>query len=414
MTYNPTGISMKNIKNVLLFSRANINHNSLNVWINNIEKQLNKYDIKTHIISMADSETKISSNLQNILSNHKIDAAIAVNAIGQQNWKVANSNKSVWDLLHIPFVNWIVDHPLEHVSDLISTTANYNVICVDQNHELFIKKHFPSIRKSYFLPLGGLMDDNSKDIDFSSFKKREYDIVLAAGLMEPDEIKKQLLSLPDDIKCIALKWTDYMEKNISLPPELSLRKTLFDMYSGLEPPEELFISLAKICSPAVFYIRTWIRKEIVQRLMDSGIEFHLFGTGWEHLNSLCPNSKAILHGDIPITETIPLMQNTKLAINILPMFKAGSHDRIATAQLNGAAVFTDSNLYIDQIYSENEIFKFDIENITNIPIMIESLLSDENQLYTIAKNGQRKAKISLSWDCIGKQLISIIEDIINS
>lgn len=405
---------MKDIKNVLLFTRSNINHNSLNIWITEIEEQLNKRGITTHSVSMLNDEEKIVSDLSIILSNHKIDLALAVNAIGQQNWMAAGSKMSLWDSLNIPFVNWIVDHPLEHSSDLESTTRGYSIICIDQKHKKFIDYYFPNIRQTFFLPLGGLGDESSFSEDFDSFKGRKYDIVLTAGLMEPDEIKKQLLNLPADFRDIAIKWTDYMENNLSYSPEEALKLSLKDKFAGLEPPKQLYFYLAKICSPAITYIRTWIRKAVVRNLMDSGVPFHIFGNGWDELNASSTNSNAILHGDIPITETINIMKDTKLSLNIMPMFKAGTHDRISTAQLNGAAVLTDSNDYINQLYSKNEIYKYSLENYQSLPTPLQTIQENTNFLYEVAINGQKKAQEKLSWDKIGNQLINILETVANN
>ena len=232
--------------------------------------------------------------------------------------------------------------------------------------------------------------------------------------MEPDEIKKQLLNLPTDFRDVAIKWTDYMESNLLCSPEEALKLSLKEKYSGLEPPEQLYFYLAKICSPAITYIRTWIRKTVVKNLMDSGIPFHIFGNGWDKLNASSPNSKAILHGDIPITETINLMKDTKLSLNIMPMFKAGTHDRISTAQLNGAAVMTDSNDYIKQLYSENEIYKFSLVNYQSLPTLLQTILNNKKSLYEVAINGQKKAQEHLSWDKIGNRLINILETVVNN
>ena len=398
---------------VLLFQRSKINHNSLNQWVEKIDEQLHRFGLRTHFINLVADQEEIAASPGKILQNNKIDAAIAVNSIGQHNWVNSGTGTNLWDSLDIPFINWIVDHPLEHYSDLSCTSKNYNVICVDQNHREFVNRYFPDVKSAFFLPLGGLGDIDTVSEGYDSFSEREFDVVLTAGLMEPTEIKRSFLSMPQDFREIVLGWTDYMEHNINLAPEEALKRVLKDKYGDIEVPDELYFNLAKIGNQAVFYIRTWIRKKIVKTIMDSGLKFHLFGSGWDELNSQSPDSGAILHGDIPIDETVSLMKRTKLAINIMPMFKAGTHDRIATAQINGAAVLTDTNDYIDRLYGDDEILKYRLDDIVSLPDRIKSIRDDMERLYSVAVNGQRKAKESLSWDSTGEQLYEILKIVID-
>jgi len=396
---------------ILLFKRSAINHNSLNQWIERIEEQLMKHGVSSIIIDMTDE--KLGEKVGVCLNHQKIDATLTVNAIGQQNWGAEGTNSSIWDVLNIPFINWIVDHPLEHCSDLDSSSLNYNIICIDDNHRKFIERYYPRVRNAFFLPLGGLGDRSIPVEEFEDFEKRKYPIVLSAGLLEPDSVKSQLLTLPEDIREIAIKWTDYMEGHLQLAPEEALREVISLKYAGVPFPDEMFIEIAKICSSAVLYIRTWIRKRIVDVLVRSGLEFHLFGSGWDDLLMKYPNNHVTVHGDVPISEMPEIMRSTKLALNIMPMFKAGTHDRIATAQLNGAAVLTDTNDYIDSLYKDDEIFKYSLNDIEELPSLISSLIQDEKTLFGVALNGQRKAKESMSWDSTGEYLIDIVNKIIN-
>ena len=394
---------------VLLFKRSAINHNSLNQWVERIDEQLHRFGVRTHFINLAADQAEIATNLSNILQNYKIEVALAVNSIGQHNWVNSGTGTNLWDSLGIPFINWIVDHPLEHYSDLSCTSKNYNVICVDQNHREFVNRYFPDVKSAFFLPLGGLGDVSAAAEGYDSFSEREFDVVLTAGLMDPEEIKRNFFGMPRDFREIVLGWTDYMEQNITLSPEEALKRVLKEKYGNLEVSDELYFNLAKIGNQTVFYIRTWIRKKIVKNLLDSGLTFHIFGSGWNELNSQSPNSRAILHGDIPIDETVSLMKSTKLAINIMPMFKAGTHDRIATAQINGAAVLTDTNDYIDQLYDEDEILKYSLDDIESLPDRIRSILDDKERLYKVAVAGQKKAKETLSWNSTGEQLYEILK-----
>ena len=394
--------------NILLFIRDSSNHNSLNYFTEEIAQQLKKHGDNIYYLSLTDSD-KIAEDLVKILTSHNIEAAIMFNAFGQQDY-LCNGDKNLWDVFDIQFFNYIVDHPIEHDIDLDSKCKNYHVICIDKKHKSFIENNYPGIKSVHFLPIAGSGDLSIPKDDYSMFNSRKQGIVLTAGLMDPDFILEQVNAFPQDIRRLALSIIEYMKDHLDKSPEEALDDVLISQYSGaIKENREYYLQIIHIMSFAPFYIRTWIRKKIVDSLIKSGVKLHIYGDGWDSLIAKYPNNNAVLYGDIDISQTPALYRDTQLALNIMPMFKAGSHDRIATAQINGAAVITDENGYLCDFYEGTDgIFYYSLNDIDTLPEKLSAILSDERMLYETAINGQNIARQMLNWNELCEKLYEIL------
>ena len=189
--------------------------------------------------------------------------------------------------------------------------------------------------------------------------------------------------------------------------EVALRKVLNDM--NIMADTELFkFYMQKICS-ATFYIRAYIREEIIRYLALSDIRLDLFGGGWDKLGDL---GNITYHGQVPYNESLKLCLDSKISLNVMPLFRNGLHDRIPTAMLCGSAVMTDSSAYIEEIFDtkdNKEILLYDAACPWLIADKLTEALSHEDELYEISLRGMKKATEKLSWDERAKEIIDIID-----
>lgn len=397
------------LKNVLMFLHDDRCHGSLNCFTDIYAAQFRKRGVNVNYISLTDEPEEISRKLSELIGSTGIDAAISLNACGEQDFTSGNSN--LWDDIGVPFFNYIVDHPIEHGVDLNSKCDDYHVICLDQCHAEFIKKYYPKIKSVHALPLTGVGDISIPADDRASFDAREYDVMITMGLIDPEETREKMKLLPEEIRQIMLDWADWMEEHLDSSPETALREMLDHKFGKGSINDDVYFLICGMGGLAVQYIRVWVRQRIVEKLIASGLCFHLCGGGWEKLMDRYPGNHVILHGDIPMTQTDRLYRNTKLAINVLPMFKKGTHDRIATAQINGAAVLTDGNDFLRSLYKSGEIEYYDLSKPETVADKIQRLLNDPEALYGIATKGQVIARENLSADEAGEKLIKIIESV---
>ena len=102
-----------------------------------------------------------------------------------------------------------------------------------------------------------------------------------------------------------------------------------------------------------YYIRFTLRGNVVAALADAGLKVHIIGAGWENLPCSHPEN-LILSPYASSEECLLALADAKLALNVLPCFHAGAHDRIFNTMLAGAVCVTDSNPYLDQILIDEE------------------------------------------------------------
>nr|MCR4642882.1 hypothetical protein [Lachnospiraceae bacterium] len=140
---------------VLLFLREEICNGLINEYIRRLSKGLNACGIETDFydISRYLLTPPPESELRNWPEKH-YDAALAFNAIGQQNYMLDGEN--IYDRMGIPFYNYLLDHPLEHDPDVAMGPADYRIICLDRDHVDYVYKYYPNVKKCYFLPLPGV------------------------------------------------------------------------------------------------------------------------------------------------------------------------------------------------------------------------------------------------------------------
>lgn len=118
----------------------------------------------------------------------------------------------------------------------------------------------------------------------------------------------------------------------------------------------------------------------------------------------------MIHKRIPFEETIPLMADAKIVLNVMPWFKGGVHDRVYSAMLNHAVSLTDSSEYMDMTLTDEEnVLLFSLENLQELPKKIKWYLNEPEQLRKIAENGYYYAKETQTWQCRAKQMIEMIE-----
>ena len=94
----------------------------------------------------------------------------------------------------------------------------------------------------------------------------------------------------------------------------------------------------------------------------------------------------------------------------MPGFKAGSHDRVFSAQLNGAASLTDPTTLLLNEYKDNkDILFFDLDNIDFVTEKINSSLKDLESLKKIAQAGYEIASHNHTWTNIANVIISSLK-----
>lgn len=394
----------KELKRILMFHGTDVCRNTLNLFSDAVAKELRKKGIEVGFVELYQDDQRLLENYDREMGMG-FDAAIAFNAAGQQSTTIGGVN--VFDYMEVPFFNWLVDHPCDHVTDVESGPDDYHVICIDRDHVDFVNKYFDNIAGSHFIPLGG-WEMNVPMINKEDFSNREYDFIYTAGTFPLENIIDKIRTmLPDNIQKVALDMIDIMLDDRSVNNESALRMSLDG--NGIEVPNNEFKDYAYITSMTNLFVRTYVRDELIAYIADAGIGLHLFGNGWEKLED---KGNIILHGSVSYEESVKLCEKAKLSLNVMPWFKDGIHDRIPTAMLGGSAVLTDTTGYLKEKFigegDGQDILFYDISRPDMVGEIIREIQNDKDRLYEIAMNGQKKAANELTWSHRVDELIGVI------
>jgi hypothetical protein len=174
-----------------------------------------------------------------------------------------------------------------------------------------------------------------------------------------------------------------------------------------------------------YYIRFYVRAEVVRTLVDNGIKVYAFGGGWENFECNKPENflfeteegKIITLKEagkrrgtqsryLTSLECLERIRQAKISLNVMPWFKDGAHDRIYNSMLNGAVSLTDDSIYLRETLRDGEnVCFYDLKNLDKLPQMVTQLLSDEAGMTELARNAYDYAVKEHTWAKFACQLM---------
>ena len=396
---------MFHIEKMLLFRVDSICNNILNSFSEFVEEQLRHIGVRCDYVDLTKSSAEALNDLTQKLEE-RYDVALAFNAGGVQNININDEN--IFDHYGVSFFNYIVDHPADHYTSLTEHGNNYHVLCMDANHEELIRDFCPRIRSVHFLPLGGL----STTGEIRPLKEREYDVVFTGGFLSqtPRELLEVFKSFPSPQKDILFYMIDFLLDDSKKDAYEALCYVLKDKY-GIEKIEpEMRREYMKLMQGVQMFMRTYPRESILRHLLASDLNFHIFGNGWkERMGDYCTNT--VFHQGVLFRETGQIYDRAKIVLNILPWFKHGTHDRIASGLLHGAAVLTDQSTYLEKMPQECITF-YDAMKPEKMVDQIKTMLQNESYLQGKADHGYNYAKEHLTWKQNVEKMLDIMSNVI--
>lgn len=307
------------------------------------------------------------------------------------------------DHVDAPFFDIILDHPLYHHDSLKNKLSNFHVICLDEYHKNYIQKYYPHIKSVTVTPMTGELAFGKEKIEWDQFENRKYDILFSGTYTAPARLEKAIKEMPDSIVETVYELIEMLKADNSLTIEEAvdtLSETEIYDYINLDKPlhtQTFYLADA--------YVRCLNRKKLVEALDRCEHELHLFGALWEEL----PLKHATIHRELPFNLTFTVFTKAKISVNIMPNFKAGSHDRVFSSQLNGAVSLTDPTILLQKEYKNKEnILFFDLNNIAESTSIVDESLRDLDKLKKIAQAGYEVASKNHTWTEIAKKLLSAL------
>lgn len=333
-----------------------------------------------------------------------VDAALTIDGEAIQDeglWQL-------WNELGALVVNILVDPPFH--MDLWPHLENpgierYLLLCTDENHVEYVKRYFPQVKHVQFMPHGGTPVEGRP----IPWKERSVDLLFSGTYSKPERfmnVMKRVMK-PEDFKIYAGIGERILQES-SLSVEQAVAEALFSGNVPLTPTRinETITGTSLLDA----WVRMVMRERVVTALVEGGVDLHVLGDGWQD----CPGAESgrihrLSKERIPLGDTLQWMENSKICLNVMPWFKAGSHERVFNAMLRSSLVLTDPSSYLQKHFRDGEsIVYYSLKELEKLPEIVRSLLENQEQAEAIAANGYEQAE-AFTWEHYVENLLAKME-----
>ncbi len=396
------------------------------------ERFVQKYERIKEVTDIIDFNTDVFSYIfsENYYDNYNAEDDVAGTECAGGSVKYDRENY-IFDIKndssggdYVKLWHIILDHPLYHNSVLKQPLKNMRVVCLDETHAEYIRKYYSHIKEVIVMPLPAdtakslvPYNERSRNVLFTGTYTSSEDIVTLAmrGGGDSAEIKnfqtmhKEPTQEFINSMHIFNKMAGYLLENPCETIEKAYTFALGDITdeTALKETAAAFADGLELNFLADMFIRAVIREELLMEMLRNGIDVDIFGHGWEKFVEKCGNveksegrfeGKINICGEVDYRQLPELYADTKIALNVLPWFKAGQHDRIALAMCNGCVCVTDESTYLEKKFVDGEnIFMYSLEDMTGAAMLVRDLLAHPLEAARAAAKGYVCAVSSLSF-----------------
>lgn len=319
----------------------------------------------------------------------------------------------LWNVKQSVTVNILMDHPLRFHPTMDKHPNHYIQFCCDRNHVDYVQNYFgdkvPYVR---FLPHAGTYEAEQKK-NRISFKERKYDILFSGTYYPPEE---QLLKINQwfEEETAMNQFYRFMAEYLLNHESVTTEQAVLDMINqlGLHVSVEQLKTMFRCAEPIDWMVRMYQRERVISVLAEAGFDVWLLGRGWENHPAAGKPNVHWIDERIPFAQTLPYMADAKLNLNVMPWFKAGTHDRIFNTLLQHSLPLTDSSSWIEENFKNGEnIAIYDLKHLDKLPEQVKGLLENAENTERMIENGFEKVKSHFTWKQCVDQILQETENI---
>ncbi|MBU5299937.1 glycosyltransferase [Clostridium sporogenes] len=324
-------------------------------------------------------DPNLIKNINDIIVNKKCDYIYSANCIGID--MELKDGRNLYNLLDIPFLGALGDHPVSHLSRIEDSPHRTLFICIDEENVEYFKKYFPD-KKIISHSCIAYPSINYKKKKFS---ERKIDVLFAGSLIDPIEIKKSWEKLDENIRLIIEYLSNLAIKQkflINIDNEISKIFLKYNIKNNSLNHREF------IHSQVESYVRFYKRYELVKKIGQSDLNVVCIGNVKEY-NKLNKSGKLIIKDKVNYQSLLELINDSKMVLNITGHLYNGVTERVLSAMINGAAVVTEKDRFTVNNFKDGEnIILYNFETVID---KIKYYQKNIGELEKIALNGQKEA-----------------------
>lgn len=313
----------------------------------------------------------------------------------------------LWDYLQIPHWSILLD-PVIYSPEL--TQGSYAIVStVDEEDHLELQRE--GFDKSFFFPHA-----IEKELVGSGIHEKIYDVVFLGSCYDYESLedlwrKEQ----PEQIDELIHAASELVLSDSSVSVTQALNRMLHKFNI---PRERIDLRLLFYCIDR--YTRGKDRVDLLKSIKEARV--HVFGApaedeiaslkGWDYYLAGCEN--IVLHPPVDFQEGLEILKRSKIALNSVPFFKRGSHERVFTALACGALPLTTATPYWQEHFVEGkELAFYHPGEFRHIDTQVNRLLRNESKRQEIVEAGALKVQTLHTWDQRVDSILKILPPLLS-
>ncbi len=312
------------------------------------------------------------------------------------------SEKYLHDRIIGPKFNMILDHPVWLREQLEHAPKDYYVLTHDANYKKFVEQYYPKVQAAYLLPPGGIWQEPGTE-------EKKYGISFIGTYGDYRKKCEVIRQCIPKIKYRANRFLLYMRKNPELTAEQAFQKMLD--YYGIKLTKQEFLQEFFEMRSVIQCVMYYYREKVIEILLKAGIQVDIWGSSWEE-SKWNGHSCLSIHEDISPEESLFILRQSAISLNVMAWHKGGFTERMANSMLAGAVLLTDETSYQkSEKKDDNYCVMFSLKRLEELPVIARKLLGDETWRKEMANRGYAYAREHHTWDCRARELLALIKQL---
>ncbi len=322
--------------------------------------------------------------------------------------RTPGGNDPLFDHFYGPKFNYWPDHPAVFYKQLVNTPKDYYILTQDGYYAKYINKHYKSVSKAFYFPPAGSIRG-----EIRPFSERRYEVSFLGTFKDWQKQLKIIQRSDPQTRVIGEKFLEILVSYPDLTTEAAFEKTMREL--GARPTEKEFVeALHQIHWLADEGVAKFYRQEMINHLIESGIDIDVFGDTWKNA-PFADNPHLHIHPTVPADRIADIYRDSKVSLNMMTWHKDCITERVLDSMLAGSIAVSDETaalknefVYNDGINDDKaEVLLYDLKNLEALPDIIRSHINDEK----LAKRGYEKALEKHTWKNRAKKLLEIIDEV---
>lgn len=374
----------------------------------------NQYESKRYFANkLAEAFRRLGKDV-NIIDQDKLTQQFDPEILGNSDFScsfnrmmIREGSKNLWDRSPIPHVSFLLDPVIYYMSDI---QVPYTIsTCIDRSE-------YAMLCQEGYRNICQFQHGVESDLKIDSDHHRPFDVVFLGSSYDPESVRSYWQAKYPPQLCKALD--DAIDLVFNKPYmhfTEALKQSLMTNYVQID--EALFKVAVYLLDQ---YIRGFDRVELIRSIKES--EVHVFGgtgwrdkipiAGWDRYLAEQPN--VTIHPEISFRESIEVLKQSKIALNSMPFFPNGSHERVFYALACGALPLTTDNLYYqDSFVAGKEIEFYHYQKRGEVNNIVLAYLGDEKARQQIVEQGREKVMREHTWDKRAEKLLQDLPPLLN-